>query len=378
LTDEVNSNGVKPKSAQDPFVKEKPKSGDADDDEEEAGTDMKEDDIPLAAQAAAGAAAESGASGPTGDTAKANDNGGFELPDGMEKTNEPLSKQDMNMANRPELQQSQAQKGKFQAERPKMDAAGQRTEENTADTEGPRAEDNVTRAAQPGDNSNQSRGENGGDGSNNNTGARTESRARADVQRRPGEARASDDERIPTERTNTANVRTDFQSFFEGVLSSRRTGTTPAPMSLSYGTAALPERSEMLSNGVTNVVRFVRADGLQRANIVIEPPSLGRVTVELTSSTSGVEASIRVSNEQVRQLVQDQISQLRMNLEQQGVQVTQFAVDVQQDNGGQGQNSEQDGQRRHGRRVGAIEEAEETPVEEFRVDLEQGLLHWVA
>ena len=226
---------------------------------------------------------------------------------------------------------------------------------------------------------------NDGNGSreNDSPGARTDDRNRVDAsannRRQP--VRGADEE-TPTSNTNRtmpANTRTDFQSFFEGVLSSRRTGVNPAPMSLTYGTATMPERSEMLSNGVTNVVRFIRADGVQRANVVIEPPSLGRVSVELTSSTSGVEASIRVSNEQVRQLVQDQIAQLRMNLEQQGVQVTHFAVDVQQDNGGQGRDGsgQSDQRRRQGRRIGAIEEAEE-PSEEFRVDLEQGLLHWVA
>ena len=58
----------------------------------------------------------------------------------------------------------------------------------------------------------------------------------------------------------------------------------------------------------------------------------GRISVELTSSSSGVEASIKVASEQIRQLVQDQLTQLRMNLSEQGVQVAEFTVDVQQDN----------------------------------------------
>ena len=140
-------------------------------------------------------------------------------------------------------------------------------------------------------------------------------------------------------------------------------------------------RAETLRDGIVNVVRFTRADGVHKANMIVDPPALGRISVELTSSTSGVEASIKVVNEQVRQLVQDQITELRMTLEQQGVQVTQFAVDVQQDNAGrQQEQQEQSGQGR--RRVNALggldAEGESDAAEEFRIDLNEGLLYWVA
>ena len=168
--------------------------------------------------------------------------------------------------------------------------------------------------------------------------------------------------------------RTDFQSFFEGVLAHRRTAAREAPAPLNLNPRAADfTHGEALREGLVNVVRFVRADGAQRASVVVDPPALGRVTVELASGTSGVEASIKVASEQVRQLVQDQLSQLRMTLEQQGVQLAHFAVDVQQDEGRGQRDTGRDG-RRHGRRVEAVEDE---PLE-FRVDLEQGMLCWVA
>ena len=168
--------------------------------------------------------------------------------------------------------------------------------------------------------------------------------------------------------------RGDFQSFFEGVLAHRRTAArgAPAPLNLNPRAADFTH-GEALREGLVNVVRFVRADGAQRASVVVDPPALGRVTVELASGTSGVEASIKVASEQVRQLVQDQLTQLRMTLEQQGVQLAHFAVDVQQDEGRGQRDTGRDG-RREGRR---IEAAEDEPLE-FRVDLEQGMLCWVA
>lgn len=168
--------------------------------------------------------------------------------------------------------------------------------------------------------------------------------------------------------------RTDFQSFFEGVLAHRRTAAREAPAPLNLNPRAADfAHGEALREGLVNVVRFVRADGAQRASVVVDPPALGRVTVELASGTSGVEASIKVASEQVRQLVQDQLTQLRATLEQQGVQLAHFAVDVRQDEGRGQRDTGRDG-RRNGRRV---EAAEDEPLE-FRVDLEQGMLCWVA
>ncbi|MBQ7196491.1 MAG: flagellar hook-length control protein FliK, partial [Synergistaceae bacterium] len=128
---------------------------------------------------------------------------------------------------------------------------------------------------------------------------------------------------------------------------------------------------------LVNVVRFIRADGVQKANVVIDPPALGRISVELTSSSSGVEASIKVSTEQIRQLVQDQLTQLRMNLSEQGVQVAEFTVDVQQDSQNGGGNSQNENQQDEQRNfIGGLEEEDDT--EDFRIDLEDGLLYWVA
>ena len=124
-----------------------------------------------------------------------------------------------------------------------------------------------------------------------------------------------------------------------------------------------------------NTVRFIRADGVRKANIIIDPPALGRISVEIVSSSSGVEASVKVASEQIRQIVQEQITQLRDNLSQQGVQVSELTVDVQQDSTGQGQNSGHE-DRRSPYSFTAPENDDDA--EEFRIDLEEGLLYWVA
>ena len=203
-------------------------------------------------------------------------------------------------------------------------------------------------------------------------GQNSSSRSRTDSRRVDSRNQLEHADSTTTHRTES---RTDFQTYFEGVLTSRRTSASTSPLPLSLRTTANFTQSSALRDGIVNVVRFIRADGVQKANIVVDPPALGRISVELTSGTSGVEASIKVASEQIRQLVQDQLSQLRMNLSEQGVQVAEFTVDVQQDNSGQHNPQDQNQERGRLNFIGSVEEDE---AEEFRVDLEEGLLWWVA
>ena len=172
----------------------------------------------------------------------------------------------------------------------------------------------------------------------------------------------------------------DFQTFFDSVTRVKRTASrvNTRPLSLRTGTyevSGTQSQGRTLRNGIVNVVRFIRSEGVKKANIVVDPPALGRISVELTSGTSGVEASVKVASEQIRQIIQNQLTQLRDNLLQQGVQVSEFTVDVQQDNSGQGRNSGNENQR-SAYSFTASDDDDET--ENFRADIEEGLLYWIA
>lgn len=133
---------------------------------------------------------------------------------------------------------------------------------------------------------------------------------------------------------------------------------------------------DALGEGMTNVVRFLRRDGLHRASIVVEPPALGRVEIELSSTAGGVEASIRVGSEQLRQLVQDQLNVLRNSLSQQGVQMTSCTVDIGDSRMDQDEKKD-NGQREKVHTARSVSDQREETLS-FRVDLEQGLLYWMA
>jgi flagellar hook-length control protein FliK len=182
-------------------------------------------------------------------------------------------------------------------------------------------------------------------------------------------------------RAATEN-RVNFDQFFDGIAGRRgftaESGARPGALELGNSGTPLA-RDEALREGLTNVVRFVRVNGEQKASLIVDPPALGRVSVELTSNATGLEASIKVSSEQIRQLVQDQLTQLRWSLSQQGVQLTHFSVDVQQEDGGRRQ-QEPGRERRRARGISGLEIAPDAQDEEagFRVDLDQGLLYWLA
>ena len=177
-----------------------------------------------------------------------------------------------------------------------------------------------------------------------------------------------------------AEALSDFQSFFDTATRAKRTAShvNTRPLSLitdTYEAPGVQSQGRTLRNGIVNTVRFIRAEGVRKANIIVDPPALGRITVELTSGTSGVEASVKVASEQIRQIVQEQFTQLRDNLAQQGVQVSEFTVDVQQDNTGHGQDSGGQNQRDS---YSYTASEDDSDTETFRADLEEGLLYWVA
>ncbi|MGI6252464.1 MAG: flagellar hook-length control protein FliK [Aminivibrio sp.] len=161
-----------------------------------------------------------------------------------------------------------------------------------------------------------------------------------------------------------------------GAGGTRQAASSPQP-SFARELELAGKGGAALEDGVGNVVKFMRSEGRHRASIIVDPPALGRVEVELASGTAGVEASIRVANEQLKQLVQDHISQLRTHLQQQGVQLAEFTVDIS-DHGKEGRGEAgYDGRDGRSRAASLLSgEDEETPI--FRVDLELGLLHWMA
>jgi flagellar hook-length control protein FliK len=84
-----------------------------------------------------------------------------------------------------------------------------------------------------------------------------------------------------------------------------------------------------------------------------------------------------VTSEQVGQLVQEQVTQLKSALAQQGVDLTQFSVDIRRDDAHQFDRREPE-KRLNPRRDSVDNNEEGLEETAFRIDMRQGLLYWVA
>ncbi|WP_300522070.1 flagellar hook-length control protein FliK [Aminiphilus sp.] len=210
----------------------------------------------------------------------------------------------------------------------------------------------------------------------------------AETEQRSGDAFAGGREgqgaRNTAMSSASAGRETAFSSFLDGGASSGISGparSVPGPLpgegtSLPLqgrGLAALPE-------GMTEVVRVIATEEGHRARIIVDPPALGRVDVTVQTTGNGMEAVLRVDNEALRQTLLGQLDQLRQALAQQGITVGQLSVDVRQQE--EQQHSQSDsGKNRRTNRLSGVEDGVSDEDEErrtVRLDLERGLLHWIA
>ena len=89
-------------------------------------------------------------------------------------------------------------------------------------------------------------------------------------------------------------------------------------------------------NQVTEKMRVMLGARKSEISLQLVPESLGRVKVKLTVTDGILTGRIVVQNDETRALIQSNIVRLQENLEQQGIPVSKFLVDVGRD-GGHGQ-----------------------------------------
>ena len=151
----------------------------------------------------------------------------------------------------------------------------------------------------------------------------------------------------------------------------------PVPTQTMY----LPQKGpDALPHGLVQVVRHVMADGTQKATVIIDPPALGRVEVEVRATSTGIEASFKVDSAQVRDMIKPQIPLLQDMLSQQGIVASSISVDIRQGDERRSPWRDSLDSIKLRRRKGASEEEElEIPsMDTARLDMERGVLQWYA
>lgn len=110
------------------------------------------------------------------------------------------------------------------------------------------------------------------------------------------------------------------------------------------------ESTENILRQLADMVKIVKGEELTEMEMQLHPASLGTVNVSLTTKGGVVTAEFTTQNEAVKAAIEAQASQLRTNLEEQGVKVEAIEVSVEshqmernldKDNKGQQQAEEQ-------------------------------------
>jgi flagellar hook-length control protein FliK len=139
--------------------------------------------------------------------------------------------------------------------------------------------------------------------------------------------------------------------------------------------------ADKFGEGLRSVMTIMTRDGGAEARIVVEPPALGRVDISLRASESGVEANFKVDSEELKQMVQKQLDSLKESLNAQGIHVSGMTVDIKNNEGERDRGNAGASKKGRRARLDAANDADEDIEDGTRVsrlDLEQGLLHWVA
>jgi len=146
------------------------------------------------------------------------------------------------------------------------------------------------------------------------------------------------------------------------------------------GQAADVDRAAALSQGMARVIEVIKERDGHKGRMMLEPPELGSVKIELQSSRDQVQLHLVVENAQAREMIDQSLDMLRQSLARQGLTLAETTVDV----GGGGSSDQTAWEPGQAQGTGGGEpgtEGDESLVPEevvARLDIEKGLLNWIA
>ena len=99
-------------------------------------------------------------------------------------------------------------------------------------------------------------------------------------------------------------------------------------------TVDIPEEyGDSIIGTVVTQAELMLENGTSSAVITLEPPSLGRIKLEIVTERSKVTGKITVDNQDVKQIVENRISELKNSLSQNGLKVESFDVQLGHNDG---------------------------------------------
>lgn len=121
---------------------------------------------------------------------------------------------------------------------------------------------------------------------------------------------------------------------------------------------------DKVTEGVENSIKFLMTNGESRVTMQLQPPELGKVEVELLIKDNQVTAKINTENIAVKEVILNNLDQLKSNLENAGTGVDKFEVEVggfknHFDQHFSGDGSGSNGKKENGNEGGGVEDPNE-------------------
>lgn len=145
------------------------------------------------------------------------------------------------------------------------------------------------------------------------------------------------------------------------------------------GRAADVNRAAALSQGMARVIEVIKERDGHKGRMMLEPPELGSVKIELQSFRDRVQLHLVVESAQAREMIDQSLDMLRQSLARQGLTLAETTVDV--GGGGSSDQAAWGTGQAQGAGGGPVTEGDEAQVPEevvARLDIEKGLLYWIA
>ncbi|MFC1606769.1 flagellar hook-length control protein FliK [Candidatus Latescibacterota bacterium] len=105
------------------------------------------------------------------------------------------------------------------------------------------------------------------------------------------------------------------------------------PLGTSVWDPEMTETEANVMNSIVSHARFMIGSGESSAEIRLDPPSLGKIKLKIVTENSIVTGKIIVESQEVRDIVQNSIVELSEQLEQSGLKVQSFDVQVGHNDG---------------------------------------------
>jgi len=142
----------------------------------------------------------------------------------------------------------------------------------------------------------------------------------------------------PTENRNLANLENTDDSIQEVKFSDQVTQTRDAnsEIKVTNTTSSIPENRSSVSKPLEfPVIRQIvdhaaikLIDGHSQIRIELKPESLGNLTLQISSENNQISLKITAENFQVKDAIENQIGQLRVELQRKGMEIDTVHVDI--------------------------------------------------